>query len=296
MSVAKIDPKQSTAIATCALTPFEPEDIEQAIELSARLSRSGLLPGPLRGKPDDVLVIIMAGRDLGLSPMQALRSIYVVEGRPSLSAELMRALCLTRPDVCQTFRLVESTPERCTYEAMRRGDREPTSVTWTMADAARAGLGGGTNWKKYPAAMLRARASADIARAVFPDIVAGLVATEEAEEIQAQGEGERFAPPPAPARAPAAAPAVVDVQPEAPAQAQPPGVPQDEEIIAIEAAIDCATTEGELKTLVPRVQAVLAADPEQGLRLKHRYAARKNAIRQEAEAAGRGEREPGAEG
>lgn len=279
MSVAKIDTKpQSTAIATRALTPFEPEGIEQAIELSARLSRSGLLPGPLRGKPDDVLVIMMAGRDLGLSPMQALRSIYVVEGRPSLSAELMRALCLTRPDVCQTFRLVESTPERCTYEAMRRGDREPTSVTWTTADAARAGLSG-TNWKRYPAAMLRARASADIARAVFPDIVAGLVATEEAEEIQAQGEGERFAPPPAPARAPAPAPAVVDVQAEAAAPAQaPPGVPLDEEIVALEAAIDCASSYDEIKTLIPRIAAVHAQDPEHGLKLKARYTERKLAI------------------
>jgi hypothetical protein len=289
MSVIKADVK--TAIAKA--TPFEPEGLEQAIDLAARLARSGLLPSALRGKPDDVLVIMLTGRGLGLDAMQSLRMIYVVEGRPSLSAEAMRALCLARPDVCQSFRMVESTDTRCTWEALRRGEREPSRVTWTIQDAQRAGLVGRGPWKSYPAAMLRARASADLARAVFPDLVGGLVASEELDEIRATGEGERFAPPPAPA-APPPARAVVDVQPEAPAPAAPPParavVDVETSVEFLETAIECAQSVEELRTLVEPIKALLAADPQRGLAVKHSYAVRREALSAPPP------REPGEEG
>lgn len=123
--------------------------------------------------PEQALMIMMAGKDLGLSYAQSLRSFHVIEGRPSLTADAMVAVCKSSPD-CERFERVSESPEHATWAAKRRGESEQTS-TFTLADAHRAGLiRKGGNWEKYPQRMLSARAKAFLARDVFPDLLAGL--------------------------------------------------------------------------------------------------------------------------
>lgn len=152
---------------------------ERAEQIAVRLSKSTLLPSALRGKPADLAVIMITGHELGLSPMQALRGLHVVEGRPVLSADLIVGLVKRHP-ACKYFRLIESTDERATYETLREGEPEPTQITWTIQQAAKAGLTGRPNWRAHPAAMLRARASAALARAVYPDVAMGIYDYDEA--------------------------------------------------------------------------------------------------------------------
>jgi hypothetical protein len=172
----------NTAIQAQSLTPFEPANIEQAMSLATTLSKSGLIPDSLKNKPADVLVVLMTGRELGIGPMQSLRGISVIKGKPVLSADLMLAQCLRHRDVCEWFRLVESTTAVARYQTKRAGS-EPVDMAWTMDDAKRAGLDGGQNWRNHPAAMLRARCSAALARAVYPDLVGGIYEEGEGEEI-----------------------------------------------------------------------------------------------------------------
>ena len=155
------------------------EPFEKAEQIAARLAKSTLLPSAVRGKPADLAVIMITGYELGLSPMQALRGLHVVEGRPILSADLIVGLVKKHP-ACKYFRLIESTDERATYETHREGEPEPTRITWTIQQAAKAGLTGRQNWKAHPAAMLRARASAALARAVYPDVAMGIYDQDEA--------------------------------------------------------------------------------------------------------------------
>jgi hypothetical protein len=54
-----------------------------------------------------------------------------------------------------------------------------------MEDARRANLVGRQNWKAHPAAMLRARCAAALARAVYPDLLLGVYEESEGEEIVA---------------------------------------------------------------------------------------------------------------
>jgi len=177
---------------------------ERAEQIAVRLAKSTLLPSALRGKPADLAVIMITGHELGLSPMQALRGLHVVEGRPVLSADLIVGLVKKHP-ACKYFRLVESTDERATYETLREGEPEPTRITWTIQQAVKAGLTGRSNWKAHPAAMLRARASAALARAVYPDVAMGIYDPDEALDfidasrvsvVKPRVEAKAKAPPP----------------------------------------------------------------------------------------------------
>ena len=133
--------------------------------------------------PDQALMIMLAGKDLGFSYTQALRSFHVINGRPTLSADAMVAICKASPD-CEKFERVEETATSVTWAAKRRGEREQ-SCTFTLEDAKRAGLleKRDSNWSKYPTRMLNARAKAFLARDLFPDLLAGLLEDSEAADI-----------------------------------------------------------------------------------------------------------------
>lgn len=122
--------------------------------------------------PAQALIIMMAGKDLGLSYTQALRMFYVVKGKPSLSADGMVAVCIAHKDVCEYFRVVEDTDTSSTWEAKRAGN-PPMRLTFTMENARTAGIVSDM-YRKYPKRMLSARCKAFLARDTFPDLVAGL--------------------------------------------------------------------------------------------------------------------------
>jgi hypothetical protein len=161
-----------------------PRTVEEVGSLAARFAKSALLPPDLRGKEADVFVTIMAGAELGLPPMAALRGIFIVKGRPVLSADAMVGVVLGR-GVAKYFSCVEEIPTTVTYETHREGAPHPQRCTWTLDDAKRAGLDG-DNWRKYPRAMLKARCKAALARDVYPDVLAGCYDEDEVRE---------FAPP-----------------------------------------------------------------------------------------------------
>lgn len=125
------------------------------------------------GQVEEAVVILMTGRELGLAPMQSLRGIYVVDGKPTLSADMMVAV-IRKSGQCETWRIVESTAERCTITTRRKGESTDSTRTWTRADADRAGVTHKDPWRKYPAVMLRHRCAADLARQEYPDVLLGL--------------------------------------------------------------------------------------------------------------------------
>src|SRR5678816_486140 len=144
-----------------------PRTVDEVRNLARMFAASSLLPVDLRGKEADVFVSIIAGQELGLPPMAALRGVHVVKGRPILSADTMVGVVLGR-GVAEYFSCVNESPTSVTYETKRIGAPSPQRCTWTLEDAKRAGLHG-DNWTKYPRAMLKARCKAALARDVYPD-------------------------------------------------------------------------------------------------------------------------------
>jgi hypothetical protein len=147
------------------------------IDLAGRISATEFVPKALQRRPEAVLAALMSGAERGLGPMESLRSIHIIEGRPTLSAEIQRALVLAAG---HEIVIVEQNAQRATLQGRRRGsDSTSPEFTWTIDRARRARLLQKDNWVKYPEGMLLARASSELCRAVFPDVIAGLPSTEE---------------------------------------------------------------------------------------------------------------------
>jgi hypothetical protein len=152
-------------------------------DLAAKVAATDFVPDTMRGKPAVVAAAILYGREIGMEPMTALRSINVIKGKPALSSEAMRALVLAAG---HDIRFVEMTATRCVIEGRRKGQEEATRVTYSMDDAKRAGLAGQSQYSKMPRQMLAARATAELCRLIFADVIGGLVADVEAfDEVEA---------------------------------------------------------------------------------------------------------------
>lgn len=149
-----------------------PKSIDEVTSLAEVLAKSTLLPDALKNKVPDVVVSILAGQELGLSPMAAIRGVHVVQGKPVLSADTMVALVLAS-GLAEYFSCVEETETRVTYETKRKGSPHVARGTWTAEDTKRAGLNTKDNWRLHTRAMMKARAKAALARDVFPDVLAG---------------------------------------------------------------------------------------------------------------------------
>jgi hypothetical protein len=151
-------------------------DYESLWKLSQRISNTPFVPTALRGKNEAVLACVLYGAELGLGPMQSLNSIHVIEGRTAMSPELMRAMVARHG---HRIDVVENSATACEVKGIRSDTGSTATVRWTMEDAKLAGLAGKNNWKTYPRAMLLARATSELCRIVFPDVIAGLSYTPE---------------------------------------------------------------------------------------------------------------------
>ena len=153
--------------------------LQHVSELAAQVADTEFVPAALRGKPAAIAASILAGRELDMPPMQALANMYVVEGRPTLAAEHLRAMVFAAG---HEIVFVVTNSSECTVKGRRKGSSEWTTVTWNRAAAENAKLWGKKNWERYPRQMLAARASAELIRMVFPDVTHGVRSTEEAED------------------------------------------------------------------------------------------------------------------
>jgi len=189
-------PRTVTAIVRApAPAAIEPTNMGELNALAQSAAKTGFFGAKT---PEQALVILMAGRDLGLSYSQALRAFHVIEGKPTLSADGMVAVCLVRRDVCEYFRTISVDDKVATVETKRVG-QDPQRYSFSMADAQRAGVAGKQNWTRYPSRMLLARARAALARDVYPDLLLGLYDPDELEPAPPQRAQVDARPAPAPA-------------------------------------------------------------------------------------------------
>jgi hypothetical protein len=164
---------------------FAPATITEAMEFSKMLAKSQMVPRAYQGKPEDIMVAVQWGYEIGLAPLQALQNISVINGKPSVYGDAAMALVQASP-VCDGIDESiegESTPNPVAVCIARRKGRNPVIVRFSVEDAKRAGLWGKQGpWQAYPKRMLQMRARGFALRDAFPDVLKGLITVEEAQD------------------------------------------------------------------------------------------------------------------
>lgn len=150
-------------------------NVRETAKLAGYIADTDLVPRHFRGNPAAVTAAMLYGQELGVGRMTSLQCLNPIQGKIGISAELMRSLVVSRG---HRVEMVYSDSERCTIRGQRAGTDTWQEVTWTTDDAKRAGLSG-EGWRKYPRAMLAARATTELCRFAFADVLHGTVAVEE---------------------------------------------------------------------------------------------------------------------
>jgi hypothetical protein len=168
--------------------------MEDAWRFAQAVVKSGLVPEGLR-TPEAILVALQAGGELGLTPWQAIQSIVVIKGTPTVRVETACALVegagLLEPGTKFRHRYEGAGDAmKCIVWTSPRGGREPVETEFSMADAKTAGLAGKENWKSYPKRMLLARAKGFHVRDYYPTAIRRMPFAEERVEIEDE-RGER---------------------------------------------------------------------------------------------------------
>lgn len=176
---------------------MEPRTLEEAIKYADIISKSGLVPKDYQGKPQDILVAIQWGQEVGLKPLQALQNIAVINGRPSLWGDATLSL-VRASGLLEDFR--EDFDERAftsTCTAKRKGQATEIVRTFSRSDAEKAGLWDRNTWKSYPKRMCQMRARAFCLRDGFADVLKGVGVVEEEEDKQLVDAEYKITEPPA---------------------------------------------------------------------------------------------------
>jgi hypothetical protein len=163
-----------------------PQNLDEALKFADYLANSDIVPKDFQRKPANILVAVQWGMELGLQPMQAMQSIAVINGRPSLWGDAVIALVRSSP-LCE-YVYETDDGETATCRVKRVGEEEQ-SRTFSMTDAGLAGLKGKQGpWSQYPKRMRQMRARSFALRDVFPDVLRGMPMAEEVQDIPTERE------------------------------------------------------------------------------------------------------------
>jgi hypothetical protein len=150
------------------------------MEISELLTRGPFATTPELRDKQAVFSVLLCGHGLGLEPIAALRSIAFIRGKPYIDTSVLVGLALRAG---HTIQWGSCTEKSASVRVVRGDGRSSAEITYTWAQAERAGYTSKDNWRRMPAEMLRARAVRAALTMVAPDIALGI---------------ETFEPPPAP--------------------------------------------------------------------------------------------------
>lgn len=195
--------------------------VREQIELAGRYAQSTIIAEAYRKKPADILVAIALGQSIGIPAVQSLSQINVINGKPTMSAELIAGR-VRKAGHKLRIEVNETPGEECaTCTIIRRDDPEHPFVSKRdRAWAQRMGLINKSNYIKQPATMLKKRAITDCARDACSEVLCGIAYCEEEmrdfDEVEATVEEHEE---------PTKSPNVVEAEIVEEKQEQPPTVP-----------------------------------------------------------------------
>lgn len=191
--------QETTALAVRgpgAVFSFAPRNIDEAARFCDALAKSDLVPKEFRQKPANVMLAVQMGAELGLQPMQAIQSIAVINGRPSMWGDGLLGVVEASGLLEDFEETYDEATKTATCSVLRRGRKRPTvrSFSWMEAESVvtyswdngtrkASKLTDKDTYKSYPKRMLQMRARTFALRDTFSDVLRGLTSREEAADL-----------------------------------------------------------------------------------------------------------------
>lgn len=178
-----------------------PRNFEGLYRMAQIMAASGLMPKGIQ-TPEAVFVAVQMGLEVGLSPMQAVQNVAVINGRPSMWGDAVLALIRASGLLDDFDERIEGTGDamKAVCVAVRKGQSKPILREFSVSDAKAAGLWSKDGpWKQYPKRMLQMRARSWTLRDGFGDVLKGLRVAEEAMDFDmelTQTAPGKYEPPP----------------------------------------------------------------------------------------------------
>lgn len=182
-AVVRQEPKTQIAAGGEVLAII-PKTLDEVWRLSTAIaSAPGMAPRGME-KPEQIMVAIMAGSELGMPPFQSLQSFAVVNGRPTLWGDGLMAVVKARGVKVREWFEGEGSDDMTAFcEVTRPDNGEVTLGSFSIGDAKRAGLWAKQGpWQQYPKRMLKMRARVAL-RDGCADMLRGFQIREEAEDF-----------------------------------------------------------------------------------------------------------------
>ena len=156
--------------------------LEDAYRFAQYVIKAGLAPSSIK-TPEQALVSMQAGAELGFSPMRSLAVVTVINGRAGLMGEAALAK-IRAAGICDQPPVITVRGDGDSREGVMRFKRrdmpEPVEVTFTVAEAKKAKLWGKSGpWSDYPDGQLQWRAVGRGWKLYFSDVGAGFAVSEE---------------------------------------------------------------------------------------------------------------------
>jgi hypothetical protein len=200
----------NTGTSALALSPsnhrgLQLNSLDDMLGFAQIVIRSGLAPRSF-DTPEKVIMALVTGAELGISNMQSLQGLSVVQGKIGIGGDLALALCQASAAFEDLKEDWKGKPYDDNYSVtitVKRKGRSETSSSFSVGDAKLAGLWGKRNrdgsptpWVSYPQRMLRYRALGFVLRDAFPDVLKGIKTTEELKDYPEEAnEGFEHAKP-----------------------------------------------------------------------------------------------------
>lgn len=148
------------------------EQATAAAIYAERVCSTSMVPTAYRNKPAEACAAILAGAELGFSPMASLRAFDNISGTPAPKAMTLRAVA---QKAGHEIVIEESSNERAVVAGRRQGSDTWQRSVWDVARAQQlAQFKTNPNYKTNLAQMLVARATAEVVRWVAADAVMGM--------------------------------------------------------------------------------------------------------------------------
>lgn len=166
-----------------------PVNFDHAQRVAKMFSTSSLIPKDYQNNVANTMIAMEMATRMGANPLMVMQNLFVVQGRPSWSSSFIIAAL----NACKRFSPIrfkmngegkELTCIAWAYDLDSKEVLEGPEVSIAMAEAEGWLQKNGSKWKTMPGLMIRYRAAAFFGRLYAPDILMGLLTTDEVQDIQ----------------------------------------------------------------------------------------------------------------